>query len=246
MYALTGMTTSATSPSDEAESRLIAPAWHTAVVLVVLFGFSAFSVWRGSQTSGESVGPHARMVNYAVIMVWEWLMVAFIAWGVHRRGARIADLIAGSWPRWTAILRDLGIAVLFLVGSNVVLGIMRFALKATPTQAMRDIIPQTPAEIGLWMVLALTAGFCEEVIFRGYLQKQLGLMTGSAAAGLVLQGIVFGVSHGYQGAKFMLTIAVYGCLFGWLAYWRRSLRPGMLAHFLQDSVTGLLLRHFLK
>ena len=143
-------------------------------------------------------------------------------------------------------MRDLGIALLFLVVANVVLGVMRFALKATPTPAMRNIIPQTPAEIGLWMVLAMTAGFCEEVIFRGYLQKQLGLMTRSAAAGLLLQGIVFGVSHGYQGAKFMLTIAVYGCLFGCLAYRRRSLRPGMIAHFLQDGVTGLLLRHFLR
>jgi hypothetical protein len=240
------MATSATLPSNETDSGLIAPAWHTAAVLLVLFGFSAFSVWRGSQTGAGNEGPDARLVNYAVIMVFEWLTVAFIGWGVRRRGIRIADLIAGSWPRWTAILRDLGIAVLFLIVANVVLGIMRFVLKATPTHAMRDIIPQTPTEIGLWIVLAITAGFCEEVIFRGYLQKQLGLMTRSAAAGLVLQGIVFGVSHGYQGAKFMLTIAVYGGLFGWLAYRRRSLRPGMIAHFLQDGVTGLLLRHFLK
>jgi membrane protease YdiL (CAAX protease family) len=246
MYAVTGMTTSVTTPSNEAHSGLIAPAWHTALVLLILFGFSAVSVWRGSQTSGESVGPQARLVNYAVIMVFEWLTVAFIGWGVRSHGIRIADLIAGSWPRWTAILRDLGIAVLFLIVANVVLGIMRFALQATPTPAMRNIIPQTPAEIGLWMALAMTAGFCEEVIFRGYLQKQLGLMTSSPAAGLLLQGIVFGVSHGYQGAKFMLTIAVYGCLFGCLAYRRRSLRPGMIAHFLQDGVTGLLLKHFLK
>ncbi|MBZ5718863.1 MAG: CPBP family intramembrane metalloprotease [Acidobacteriia bacterium] len=240
------MATPVTTPSNQANSGLIAPAWHTAAVLVVLFGFSAFSVWRASQTTASNQGPRARAVSYVVIMVFEWLTVAFIGWGVRRRGIRIADLIAGSWPKWTAILRDLGIAMLFLVLSNVVLGIMRFALKATPTRAMRDIIPQTPAEIGLWIVLALTAGFCEEVIFRGYLQKQLGLMTKSAAAGLVLQGIVFGACHGYQGAKFMITIAVYGCLFGWLAYQRRSLRPGMIAHFLQDGVTGLVLRRFLR
>lgn len=240
------MATSVTSPSSEADSGLIAPAWHTAVVLLVLFGFSALSVAGASQTSADNVGPHARVVSYTVILVWEWLTVAFIGWGVRRRGLRIADLIGGSWPKWTAILRDLGIALLFLIGSNVILGIMRFTLKATPNHALRNIIPQTPTEIGFWIVLAFTAGFCEEVIFRGYLQKQLGLMTRSAAAGLVLQGIVFGVSHGYQGAKFMLTIAVYGCLFGWLAYRRRSLRPGMIAHFLQDGVTGVVARQVLK
>lgn len=158
----------------------------------------------------------------------------------------MADLIAGTWPKWTAALRDFGIAVLFLFVANLVLGFMRYAIKATPTRALRNIVPQSPADVGLWMLLALTAGFCEEVIFRGYLQKQLGLMTRSAAAGLLLQGIIFGVAHGYQGAKFMLAIAVYGCMFGWLAYWRRSLRPGMIAHFLQDGVTGLLAKYILK
>jgi uncharacterized protein len=240
------MIPSVSTPSNEANSGLIAPAWHTAVVLVVLLGFSALSVAGASQTPADNIGPHARLVSYTVILVWEWLTLAFIWWGVRRRGIRIADLIGGSWPKGTAILRDLGIALLFLIVSNVILGIMRFALKAKPNHALRSMIPQTPAEIGLWIALAFTAGFCEEVIFRGYLQKQLGLMTRSATAGLVLQGIVFGVSHGYQGAKFMLTIAVYGCLFGWLAYRRRSLRPGMIAHFLQDGVTGLVARQFLK
>jgi membrane protease YdiL (CAAX protease family) len=39
----------------------------------------------------------------------------------------------------------------------------------------------------------------------------------------------------------MAVITVFGCLFGLLAQWRRNLRPGMIAHFLQDS-SALLLR----
>jgi membrane protease YdiL (CAAX protease family) len=56
----------------------------------------------------------------------------------------------------------------------------------------------------------------------------------------VLQGSAFGTAHGYQGWKFMLLIAVYGATFGLLTVWRRSLRPGMLAHFLQDAIGGIL------
>jgi hypothetical protein len=41
----------------------------------------------------------------------------------------------------------------------------------------------------------------------------------------------------------MLVIAVYGCLFGLLALWRRSLRPGMMTHALQDGLAGLLARY---
>jgi hypothetical protein len=31
-----------------------------------------------------------------------------------------------------------------------------------------------------------------------------------------------------------------------MAYWRRTLLPGMIAHFLQDGVLGLLLGHAMK
>jgi uncharacterized membrane protein len=39
----------------------------------------------------------------------------------------------------------------------------------------------------------------------------------------------------------VVIIAVYGCMFGLMALWRQSLRPGMIAHFVQDAVGGLLL-----
>jgi hypothetical protein len=44
----------------------------------------------------------------------------------------------------------------------------------------------------------------------------------------------------------MFVLAVYGGLFGLLARQRRSLRPGMIAHSLQDGVGGLVLREVLK
>jgi membrane protease YdiL (CAAX protease family) len=41
-------------------------------------------------------------------------------------------------------------------------------------------------------------------------------------------------------------ISVYGFLFGAMVHWRRSLLPGMAAHFLQDGALGLLLGQTLK
>jgi membrane protease YdiL (CAAX protease family) len=52
--------------------------------------------------------------------------------------------------------------------------------------------------------------------------------------------MVFGISHGYQGGKQVATITVLGLLYGLLAWWRRSLRPGMLAHGWTDVFSGLL------
>jgi membrane protease YdiL (CAAX protease family) len=128
----------------------------------------------------------------------------------------------------------------------VILGSIRFALRDTPSQSVRNLLPDTPAEMAVWVALSATAGFCEETIFRGYLQKQIARMTGSTNAGLVLQALVFGACHGYQGVKPMITITVFGLLFGLLANFVQNLRPGMLAHFLQDTLAGLAGRAILK
>lgn len=192
------------------------------------------------------ISGYGRLANYATVFVWEWLTVGFIAWGIRGRGHTMSRLIGGNWPGAAAFFRDLGISILFLLGSAAILGMVQFALKTKPNEAVRNLVPQTPVEMVVWIGLAATAGFCEESIFRGYLQQQLGRMTRNAPAGLVLQSVVFGMCHGYQGWKPMITIAVFGALFGLLAMQMKSLRPGMLAHFIQDGVSGLAFRWALK
>ena len=231
------MATPAITPQNSSTSKLIAPGWHTVVILLALFVPSILSARSHSLSPiGEARG---HVLSYTTVLVFEWVVVAFIWFGVRLRGIRVEDLIGGSWPRWTSILRDLSIAVGFLIACNVILEALVHLLRAAPNQAVRSIFPQGSTEVVLYLLLTVTAGICEEIIFRGYLQRQFAAITRSAAAGLVIQGIAFGASHGYQGPKFMFIIAVYGCLFGLLANWRRSLRPGMMAHFLQDSVLGL-------
>ena len=234
------------STSGLAEPRhgAIAPAWHTVVVLAILLGLSLAGARSGSLPFVRAYG---RAAGYVLVMVVEWATVAFIWYGVNRRGVSLESLVGGSWERPRAILRDLGIALAFLIICGIgVLNGLGYLLKAEPNQAIRNMFPNGPIEVSLFLLMALTAGFCEEVIFRGYLQRQFTAMTRAAAGGIVLQGIIFGVSHGYQGWKFMVLISVYGILFGLLAYWRRSLRPGMLTHFLQDGIGGLVARHLLR
>lgn len=221
----------------------VAPAWHTAIVLFVLLGFSLMGARAGNL---PGVGAHGRAAGYVLVMVMEWVVVAFIRYGVSRRGIRMTDLIGGSWARPVAVLRDLGIAIGFLIVSSIVLNGLGYLLKVAPNQAIRNMLPQSATDVILFLMLALTAGFCEEVIFRGYLQRQFSALTQAAAGGIVLQGIAFGAGHGYQGWKYMLLIAVFGTMFGLLAHWRHSLRPGMITHFVQDGVGGLVARHFLR
>lgn len=223
----------------------VAPAWHTVVLLLILFGFSFASARAGSLTPlGANTG---RAFGYVLVIIFEWVVVAFIWLGVRQRGVRVADLVGGRWDRPIHILRDFLIAVAFLVVvTGGVLGPLDYFLKAAPNEAIRNLIPQSPIEIVLFLVTSLTAGFCEELIYRGYLQRQFTALTHALTGGIFLQAIAFALAHGYQGWKYVLLIAVLAAMLGLLAHWRRSLRPGMIAHALQDGISGIVGAHVLR
>jgi hypothetical protein len=216
----------------------IAPAWHT-IALLLFIGLASLTSAH-SHTLSPLGFRRGLAYGYLTVILMQWVILVFIWFGIRRRGLTLRELIGGNWPRWTSILRDLGIAVVFLVVSGMILAACSRLLHASNREVAERLLPHTRTDIVFYLLLCATAGFCEEVIFRGYLQKQFSAWTGSAAAGLLLQAVVFGAGHGYQGPRLMAVITVFGCLFGLLAQ-RRSLRPGMIAHFLQDS-SALLAR----
>ena len=112
----------------------------------------------------------------------------------------------------------------------------------TMRRQMGFLVPGTTLELVVWCLLSTTAGICEEIIFRGYLQRQFGAITRSTMAAICLSAVVFGASHGYEGGPRMVLIGVFGLMFGLLAWWRRSLRPGMMAHAWHDALSGAVLR----
>lgn len=231
-----------TNSADKVSRAAVAPVWHSLVVIAVLLLASGLSARQHGLIGVQGWGIDPQIARYLTTTAFEWLLVLFVWWGVRRRGIRLRELIAGRWSSFGRFLLDMAIAIGFFVVANVVYGTLVHALRVDPGKQLRAILPRTPAETLVYLALAVTAGFCEELIFRGYLFRQFTAWTRSMAAGLVLQAIVFGLGHGYQGGRLMLVVTVYGLLFGGLAMWRRSLRPGMMAHGLQDAIVVLLVR----
>ena len=233
-----------TATSPQPENHAVAPAWHTVLLVLIMLGLSGLSAYsQGLPSVGRARNQIAR---YVTSIVMEWLILGFIWFGLRLRKQHMRVLLGENWGGARQILRDLGIAVLFLIISNLVLKLISHLLKAAPNAAIIGLLPHTPSEIAVFSLLTVTAGICEEMIFRGYLQRQFSVFFRSTAAGVAVQAIMFGASHGYQGPKFMLIIVVYGVLFGLLAQSRRSLRPGMFAHFLQDLTIGIAAGRFMK
>jgi membrane protease YdiL (CAAX protease family) len=107
---------------------------------------------------------------------------------------------------------------------------------------LTQLAPTSEGEVIAWVALCVIAGFAEELIFRGYLHRQFTAWArGAVVVGVVFSALLFGAAHGYQGARNMVLLVVFGALFSVLALLRRSLRPGMFAHSWHDLITGLTL-----
>lgn len=221
----------------------VAPYRHTALLAGIFLLLAAagamFQRAPGPETPGAA-RPSA-VPLYLSLLAGEWgLLLLMWKRGLARTGTRLADLIGGRWGRWQDVARDLGFAAVAWV---LWIGIQRgydLWLGSGHARSVESYLPQGPLEVALWIALSLTAGFCEEAIFRGYFQRQFAALTGSPLAGLGLQALLFGTAHGYQGVGAMIKIALFGLLYGALAHWRKSLRPGMVAHAWSDVYSGWL------
>ncbi|HEY7098870.1 MAG TPA: CPBP family intramembrane glutamic endopeptidase [Terriglobales bacterium] len=147
----------------------------------------------------------------------------------------LETVLGERWGSLKRFLRDLGIGVIFL-GVAIVLG--SILSQGIEHSSARVILPHTRTEMLLWIALSLTAGICEEALYRGYLQRQFIAMTRNIPAGILLSAALFGMAHSYQGAGQAMQIAVLGAMGGILAHWCKSVRPGMIAHILQDVLGG--------
>jgi len=174
--------------------------------------------------------------------VMNWLLALFVWKGIRARGGSAAALIGGRWGNVRELLRDLGIATLFWGAFAATAWGVHRLIGEGQEKSVDILLPQTALEVAVWIATSLSAGFCEEFVFRGYVQRQLLALSRRAWAAVVLQGLVFGAMHAYQGWRAVLTISILGMLFGGLAAWRKTLRVGMLAHGWQDVWAGWLSR----
>jgi hypothetical protein len=221
------------------------------MILAVLLGFSALNLLSHHLTERFAHKPDAQhrshFIVYGTTLIWEWLLLALVCWGLRIRRTPLRQLLGvrrhGVVELWT----DVAIAAGFWFASLLALGAAGFLLRLVHLhpEDIRGIVsqmaPASPGELALWIALSVSAGICEELIFRGYLQQQFTALTRRIWLGIAISAVFFGLAHGYEGASGMLLIVLYGAFFGILAHLRSSLRAGIFAHAWHDSLSGFIL-----
>src|SRR3954468_20900552 len=176
------------------------------------------------------VDPGARRSFYRRLLVLEWglAVLAFIVW------LSAPDVVAGQvglqWPQqWpgpvTGAVVVLVLAVLVVPPRALRWGALLGAAEPVrrpgegrhaepPGHATLALLPRTTGERRLFTLVGVTAGVCEEWLYRGFFLAVVAALAGGPSSGVLVlvSAVAFGVAHVYQGPAGVALTAVLGAV----------------------------------
>ena len=222
----------------------VASRRHSATVIFFLLATGAATLVSQAISQGGPVEFQAgqRLPTYLRLVVIEWIVFAYVVFGIRRRGrtaSMVIDACPGSPRRWfSSVAFGIGATVLWMVLGAIIMA----ALRPSPDElrSIQSFLPRGLAEKLGFAFLTLTAGFCEEFVYRGYLQRQFQAWTGSLTIAIVLQAGLFALLHATLPWKFVMSVTAMALFLGVLVGWRKTLIPAILAHTIVNLLGGLL------
>jgi membrane protease YdiL (CAAX protease family) len=213
-----------------------------AVLLAVLFPIrAAFFGYRRLTTADPDEVPRVRMWLYRQGIAIQWVLVAgaVALWAWQRRSWAMLGVV----PRLTWGL--FGVAAGFTVVALYVLSQRRKALDDEEAlsrlrRQMRNVermMPRSPDELRWFGRLAVTAGICEELLYRGYLIWYLSSWVAVVPAAIVAS-VVFGFGHAYQGPRGIAVTALVGAFLSAIYLLTGSLIACVVIHAMMDLYAG--------
>ena len=219
--------------------------WMDHVFFVLIVVGLALRAWFGMQKM-RSLSPEHRTGMrpriWARAIVTQWLLVLGVgAWW----------LAQGRPAAWLGLVPRLGWGF-----GGVMMGVvvMAFALlaqrRAIASSAdirarlrvrlahIAAILPGRREEWPGFASLAITAGICEELLYRGFVTWWLAHLLPVYWMAIVAQGVLFGLAHAYQGPRGVLTTAAVGLFMGGVVWISGSLWAAMILHALIDLQAG--------
>lgn len=197
----------------------------------------------GIEVAGEAIytakSLEARFGFGLAIQMLEVLIACVLIWLRRETLAAIGLKRPKSWPRTIAIGVSLAAFVFGAVYISEKAGVHRDLSRFAALQGNLTLT------IFAVVYVLIGAGFYEEFMFRGFLMQSLAMCFGGNrsawGAALIVQAIVFGVSHAYQNPIGMLITGTLGALLGLLVIWSgRSLWAAIIAHGLFDASRSIL------
>ena len=217
-------------------------------IWLIFFVLGVIVPWRGRYRLRELlakpfVGERERISLYASTIVFQWLAAGVAAWRAWAHGLSAAQL--GLSTR--SPLRTITVAI---VGGGVLaalqwlnlrrMGHMPEKMRARLQALSERILPRSARERVPFFALAVTAGICEEFLYRGFAMAAMARSGLPPWTTIVISSLLFGIAHLYQGRSGLLGTTLLGLIFGAARVGFSSLTPVMVWHAAVDVVAGVI------
>ena len=148
----------------------------TLTLAVILPAYAAWDVPRLAQrVAADPVNARTRDYIWSIAIQWGLTLALIAAWWwaarpIRHLGLRLPDSPGAWW--WTLAIGGVGIALFAQQAYSIATSPdaqakVRKQLESQP--GVQTILPATPREARAFCAVAITAGICEEVLYRGYL-----------------------------------------------------------------------------
>jgi membrane protease YdiL (CAAX protease family) len=219
--------------------------WDIWLIFLVL---AVVVPWRGrirlkQLLAKPRVESHERISLYLSTILFQWIAVGIAGWRAWAHGYTRPELGLSTGPN---LLRTIiaGIVGTVLLASLHWMNFRRMGrlLDKLPrrVQAMATrILPQSATERLPFSALAITAGCCEEFLYRGFAMAAFARAGFPIWASVVVSSVLFGAAHLYQGRSGLIGTGILGLLFGAFRAYTGSLLPVAAWHAAVDIVAGI-------
>jgi len=209
--------------------------------------------WRGrarlkrllSQPPG---GTKEKLVLYGATVAFQWVITMVVAWRAFARGLTSAEMgLARAFSADFFVASVVGAALLctFQWFNLRRLGRASGPVVDLVRQLAEHLLPRKTVEFAPYCALALTAGVCEEFLYRGFAMAALSRAGLATWMVVVLTSILFGLAHAYQGRGGMIGTGLLGLVFAVSRRFFSSLGPVMVWHAAVDVIAGVAGPRFL-
>jgi membrane protease YdiL (CAAX protease family) len=203
--------------------------------------------WRGRQRVRQlmaipEVTGRDRIRLYISTILFQWALAIVVGWRAFARGLSWRDM--GLTREFTSSILLITVAGATLIAILHWMNVRRMAHSDHPAiESLRALgsrlFPRQAAEFAFYILLASTAGICEEFIFRGFMIAALFRAGLSTLPVVVISSAMFGVAHLYQGTGGSVGTALLGMLFAATRIAYGSLLPVVIWHAVLDIIAGV-------
>ncbi len=188
--------------------------------------------------------PNARLFFYRSTIAWSWGLTLAVAalWLWYKRSILQLgfglEINKGFWAGFVIVVVACGVMIMQVIALRRDPEKLRAVAKRL--ESAQELLPRTKREAREFVAVSITAGICEEIIYRGYLMVYLSsaIAIGGMWPAALLSSLAFGLGHAYQGPMGMLKTGLVGLAMAGLYLSTGSIWLPIVLHVAMDLAAG--------